>query len=30
MECRYCVDTHTAVALDSGLSREEVRALRGE
>ena len=30
MECRYCVDTHTAVALDSGLSRAEVRALRGE
>ena len=30
MECRYCVETHTAVALDCGLSREEVRALRGE
>ncbi len=30
MECRYCVETHTAVALDSGLSRDEVRALRGE
>ncbi len=30
MECRYCVETHTAIALDSGLSREEVRALRGE
>ncbi len=30
MECRYCVQTHTAVALDSGLTVEEVRALRGE
>lgn len=30
MECRYCVETHTVVALDSGLSLEEVRALRGE
>ncbi len=30
MECRYCVETHTAVALDCGLSREEVRVLRGE
>lgn len=30
MECRYCVETHTAVALDCGLSREEIRALRGE
>jgi len=30
MECRYCVETHTAVALDCGLSREELRALRGE
>ena len=30
MECRYCVETHTAVALDCGLSRDEVRALRGE
>lgn len=30
MECRYCVETHTAVALDCGLSRAEVRALRGE
>ncbi len=30
MECRYCVETHTAVALDCGLSPEEVRALRGE
>lgn len=30
LECRYCVQTHTAVALDSGLSRAEVEALRGE
>lgn len=30
LECRYCVQTHTAVALDAGLSNEEVRALRGE
>jgi AhpD family alkylhydroperoxidase len=29
MECRYCVQTHTAVALDAGLSRAEVLALRG-
>ncbi|MBA3330474.1 MAG: carboxymuconolactone decarboxylase family protein [Actinobacteria bacterium] len=28
--CRYCVQTHTAVALDSGLSGQEVRALRGD
>ncbi|WP_188193966.1 carboxymuconolactone decarboxylase family protein [Nonomuraea sp. SYSU D8015] len=26
--CRYCVQTHTAVALDAGLSREEILALR--
>ena len=30
MECRYCVETHTAVALDCGLSPDELRALRGE
>lgn len=30
LECRYCVGSHTVVALDVGLSREEVRALRGE
>lgn len=30
MECRYCVQTHTVVALDSGLSRQEVRAVRGQ
>ncbi|MGI9051086.1 MAG: carboxymuconolactone decarboxylase family protein [Ilumatobacteraceae bacterium] len=28
--CRYCVHAHTAVALDAGLSVDEVRALRGE
>ena len=30
LECRYCVQTHTAIALDSGLERDEVLALRGE
>lgn len=30
MGCRYCTEAHTVVALDTGLSREEVRALRGE
>jgi AhpD family alkylhydroperoxidase len=30
MACRYCVDSHTPVALDSGLTRAQVRALRGE
>lgn len=30
MGCRYCTEAHTVVALDSGLSGEEVRALRGE
>ena len=30
MGCRYCTEAHTVVALDSGLSRQEVRALRGE
>lgn len=28
--CRYCVETHTVVALDSGLSMEEVAWLRGQ
>jgi AhpD family alkylhydroperoxidase len=28
--CRYCTQTHTAVACDTGLSRAEVAALRGE
>ena len=30
LECRYCVRSHTVVALDAGLSFDEVRALRGE
>lgn len=30
LQCRYCVQTHTVVALDCGLSTDEVRALRGE
>jgi AhpD family alkylhydroperoxidase len=29
LECRYCVQSHTPVALDAGLSRAEVEALRG-
>ena len=28
--CRYCVDTHTPVALDAGLTVAQVRALRDE
>jgi len=28
--CRYCTAAHTVVALDSGLSLEQVRSLRGE
>jgi len=28
--CRYCVQTHTVAACDTGLSRAEVAALRGE
>jgi len=28
--CRYCVASHTVVALDAGLGEHEVRALRGE
>ena len=28
--CRYCVHAHTAVALDVGLSRDEIRGLRGD
>ena len=28
--CRYCIHAHTAVALDVGLTRSEVRGLRGE
>jgi AhpD family alkylhydroperoxidase len=30
LECRYCVQTHTAVALDAGLTPTEIRALRGD
>jgi AhpD family alkylhydroperoxidase len=30
MQCRYCVQAHTAVALDAGLRHDEIRALRGE
>lgn len=28
--CRYCVQAHTVVALDAGLTHREVTALRGE
>jgi AhpD family alkylhydroperoxidase len=28
--CRYCVNAHTTVALDLGLTDDEVRSLRGE
>lgn len=28
--CRYCVHAHTAVALDVGLSIDEIRGLRGD
>lgn len=28
--CRYCIHAHTTVALDVGLTSDEVRALRGE
>jgi alkylhydroperoxidase family enzyme len=30
LNCRYCINSHTAAALDSGLSRAEVLALRSE
>ena len=30
MSCRYCIDSHTPVALDSGLNAAQVRALRNE
>ena len=30
MACRYCIDSHTPVALDAGLSPGQVRALRNE
>ncbi len=29
-QCRYCVQTHTAVAIDVGLTVREIRALRGD
>jgi AhpD family alkylhydroperoxidase len=28
--CRYCIDSHSPVALDAGVSLEQVRALRNE
>jgi AhpD family alkylhydroperoxidase len=30
LQCRYCIDSHTPVALDSGLSHAETSALRNE
>jgi AhpD family alkylhydroperoxidase len=30
MSCRYCIQAHTVVALDAGLTADEVRGLRGE
>jgi AhpD family alkylhydroperoxidase len=30
LHCRYCTDTHTVVGAESGLSIDELRALRGE
>ncbi len=30
LECRYCVEAHSPVALDAGLAAGEVRALRGD
>ncbi|HTM19104.1 MAG TPA: carboxymuconolactone decarboxylase family protein [Kofleriaceae bacterium] len=30
MGCRYCVQTHSAVALGAGLSHDEIRALRAD
>ncbi len=30
LACRYCIDSHTPVALDSGLTHDQVRALRNE
>ena len=30
MACRYCIDSHTPVALDAGLTPTQVRALRAE
>jgi len=30
LKCRFCTQTHTAVAMDAGLSVPEVRALRDQ
>jgi AhpD family alkylhydroperoxidase len=30
LACRYCVDSHTTVALDAGLNADEAHALRNE
>jgi AhpD family alkylhydroperoxidase len=30
MECQFCVNAHTAVALDAGLAYAEIRALHGK
>jgi len=30
LECRYCVQSHSVAALDSDVTAEEVRALRGQ
>lgn len=30
LQCRYCINSHTEVALDVGLEPDEVAALRGE
>lgn len=30
LSCRYCIDSHTTVALDAGLTNDEVHSLRGE
>ena len=30
MQCRFCVNAHTEVAVDVGLTEAEIRALRGE
>lgn len=30
MQCRFCVDAHTVVALDSGIATDEVHALRDD
>ena len=30
LACRYCIDSHTPVAVDSGLTNDQVRSLRNE